>query len=76
MNAKTELSCMCCGRVPSEIEPYIDATIRGEAQSPDAWVRERETTLNRQTWRFVCPGCYACAVAALCVYEALQGGKV
>ena len=72
MIVKTELSCMLCGRVPEEIEPYIDATIVGMAESPSEWVLRHESTLNAKTGRFVCPRCWAQAVSALHVYETLH----
>ena len=72
MSVKTELICKVCGRVPEEIEPYIDATIVGRVQSPEEFVYELEATYDARTRRFVCPGCLALAVSALQVYETLH----
>ena len=72
MSTKTELSCRVCGRVPNEIEPYIDATIVGRVESPDEFVRYLEATFDERTGRFVCPICLALAVSALQVYETLH----
>lgn len=67
--------CMVCGKEPREIEQYIDAVIQCKATSPEAYVLEHESTYIPKTERFVCPGCYVQAVAALQVWEALQEGE-
>ena len=51
------LKCKVCKRTPEEIGEYVsEAEVRN--LTADQFVEQEEGTLNRDTNRFYCTGCY------------------
>jgi hypothetical protein len=57
MNTYNQPLCIGCGKHPTDLDEYIEATSK-DGQHPDDYVRREEGTYNHENGHFLCTDCY------------------